>query len=227
MVLTLCWAETWPHLYTSSAAHEVVEVDGFVFKRKRSIPEPTANTTEQDQPASKRPKLPDSTSDAQVSLPRESNTPAPAAATAAESAAEGNVAVDIATVKTPDAKAVSAATTALLEQLPADMSEPDRLASLCELLCAAEMDELSTSSVQEQQLDPAVVDTVRQALDTFVRAVQSSAAAGDFQVCVCVFVYVCVRVCVCVLLVMESVLEPVYMQRIRPEQMCCIMQCQL
>lgn len=185
MTLTLCWAETWPHTYTPCAAHEVVEVDGFIFKRKRSILEPTAKTTEQDQPAGKRPKLPDSTLDAQVLLPRDSNTPAPAAATAAESAAEGDVAVDIATVKTPDAKAVSAATTALLEQLPADVPKPDRLASLCELLCAAEMDELSTSRVQQQQLDPAVVDTVRQALDTFVRAVQSSATAGEFQVCLC------------------------------------------
>ena len=160
------------------AAHEVVEVDGFVFKRKRPILEPTANTTEQHQPADKKPKLLSSTPDARILPPTASSTPVPLAATAVE----GNVTADVAAVKTPDAKAVSAATTALLEQLPTDLSEADRLASLCELLCAAELDELSTSSAQEQQLDPAVVGAVRQVLGTFVRSVQSSAAAGRFQV---------------------------------------------
>lgn len=108
------------------------------------------------------------------SLASRSSTPA--------TAAEADVAADIAAVTTPDAKVVSAATTALLEQLPTDMSEPDRLASLCELLCAAELDELSISSAQ-QQLDEAVADAVRQVLSTFVRSVQSSAAASTFQVC--------------------------------------------
>lgn len=158
------------------AAHEVVEVDGFVFKRKRSILEPTANTTEQHQPADKKPKLLSSTPDAQILPPTASNTPLPLAATAVED----DVTADIAAVKTPDAKAVSAATTALLEQLPSDLSEADRLASLCELLCAAELDELSTGSAQE--LDPAVANAVRQVLGSFVRSMQSSAPAGSFQV---------------------------------------------
>ena len=179
MLLLLSWADIWSHHHTFCAAHEVVEVDGFIFKRKRSILEPTAHTAEQNQPADKKPKLLSSTPDAQVSLPTVSNTPVPLAATAVED----NAAANIAALKTPDAQAVSAATRALLEQLPPDVSEPDRMASLCELLCAAELDELSTSSAQDQQLDPAVADAVRQVLGTFVHSVQSSAAAGRFQVC--------------------------------------------
>lgn len=148
-----------------------------MFKRKRSILEPTANTTEQNQPTDKKPKLVGSTPGAQILPPRESNTPTPSAATAAGR----KDTADIAAVETPDAKVVSAATTALLEQLPADMSEPDRLASLCELLCAAELDELG--GAQEQQLDEAVADAVQRVLGTFVRSVQSNVAAGRFQVC--------------------------------------------
>lgn len=178
-MLLLSWTDIWSHHYTFCAAHEVVEVDGFVFKRKRSILEPTANITEQAQPADKKPKLLSSTPDAQTLPPTVSKTPVPLTATAVE----GDVVANTAAVKTPDAQAVSAATTALLEQLPPDVSEPDRLASLCELLCAAELDELSTSSAQGQQLDPAVADAVRQVLGTFVRSVQSNAAAGRFQVC--------------------------------------------
>ena len=97
-------------------------------------------------------------------------------------AAEADVAPNMAAIKTPDAQLVSAATTALMEQLPSDVSESDRLASLCELLCAAELDELSASSAQRQQLDP-VADAVRDVLGTFVLSVQTSAAAGRFQVC--------------------------------------------
>ncbi|KAL3152067.1 hypothetical protein ABBQ32_001175 [Trebouxia sp. C0010 RCD-2024] len=163
-------------------AHEVVEVDGFVFKRKRPV---LPSTTEQHRPADKRPKVLGSTPDVgskllnstpgvQPALASDSSTPA--------TAAEADLAADIAAVTTPDAKVVSAATTALLEQLPTDRSEPDRLASLCELLCAAELDELSVSSAQEKQLDPAVAAAIRQALSTFVHSVQSNAAAGRFQV---------------------------------------------
>ena len=178
MTPLISWADVWSYRHTFCAAHEVVEVDGFVFKRKRSILEPTADTTEQNQPADKKPKLL-STPDTQNLPLTVSKTPVPLAATGVE----GGVAANIAAVKTPDAQAVSAATTALLEQLPPDVSEPDRLASLCELLCAAELDELSTSSAQEQQLDATVADAVRQVLGTFVRSVQSSVAAGRFQVC--------------------------------------------
>lgn len=179
MLLSLSWTDIWSHYHTFCAAHEVVEVDGFIFKRKRSILEPTANTAEQNQPADKKPKLLSSNTHAQVLLPTVSNTPVLLAATAVED----NAAANIAALKTPDAQAVSAAATALLEQLPPDVSEPDRMASLCELLCAAELDELSTSSAQEQQLDPAVADAVCQVLGTFVRSVQSRAAAGRFEVC--------------------------------------------
>lgn len=170
-------------LLTACAAHEVVEVDGFVFKRKRPV---LPSTTEQHQPADKKPKVLGSTPDVgnkllgstpgvQIALASDSSAPA--------TAAEADLAADRAAVTTPDAKAVSAATTALLEQLPTDRPEPDRLASLCELLCAAELDELSVSSAQEQQLDPAVAAAMQQALSTFVQSVQSSAAAGRFQVC--------------------------------------------
>ena len=178
-----CKARSDRRLLIFCAAHEVVEVDGFVFKRKRPV---LPSTTDQHQPADKKPrvlgstpdvgkKLVGSTPSVQTALASDIKTPA--------TAAKPDMVADAAAMTTPDAKVVTAATTALLEQLPTDMSEPDRLASLCELLCAAELDELSVSSAQEQQLDAAVADAIRQALSTFVRSVQSSAAAGRFQVC--------------------------------------------
>lgn len=163
--------------HNTFAAHEVVEVDGFVFKRKRSVPEALTSAAEQEQPVDKKQKLPAAARDSSVLPANEHANPAPVAA-----AAEADVAPDMAAIKTPDAKLVSAATTALLEQLPSDVSESDRLASLCELLCAAELDELSASIARQQQPDPAVADAVRDVLGTFVRSVQSSAAAGRFQV---------------------------------------------
>ena len=160
-------------------AHEIVEVDGFVFKRKRPAPKASPRSTEDGQPADKKQKLPATTHDTQPLPAQGSATPAPSSA---PPATEAVVTPGIASLTTPDASVISAATTALLEQLPPDMAEPDRLASLCELLCAAELDELSSSSTAEQQLDPAVAEAVRDVLGTFVRSIQSSAAAGAFQV---------------------------------------------
>ena len=103
---------------------------------------------------------------------------AQATAQAAEQAADP--ATDAASNRTPTAQHVVAATTALLEQVPTDMAEPDRLASLCELLCAAEVDEMHQQDAA--RLDPAVATAVEQALTTFVRSVQSAAANGSLQV---------------------------------------------
>ena len=153
-------------------------MDGFVFKRKRTVPEVPASTRKQHQSADKKQKLLVNAQDAENVPPDAAATPV-ASQSAAKQIENG---ADMAAVKTPDAHTGSAATTALLQQLPSDLSEADRLASLCELLCAAELDGMSTSSAAEQQLEPAVADAVQDVLSRFVRSVQSSAAAGRFQV---------------------------------------------
>lgn len=118
-------------------------------------------------------------------LPAIQATPSPnrdAAGEVAAAEAAAQEAVQRAADKTPTAQHISEATTALLEELPADMSQPDRLASLCQLLCAAELEDLSASS-PSVPLDPAVAKVVGHVLGTFVRSVQSAAADGTLQVC--------------------------------------------
>jgi len=106
-----------------------------------------------------------------------------------DEAAAQDAAAEAANITPMTAQRVSAATIALLEQLPTDLSQSDRLASLCELLCAAELEELSASGSSEQ-LEPAVANVVQHVLASFVRSVQSAAADGRFQViCTLLAVY--------------------------------------
>ncbi len=140
---------------------------------------------QQQQPAEKRPRLPNTNELASSPLPAIQATPSPnrnaaGEVAAAEAAAQGSV--ERAADKTPTAQHISEATTALLEQLPADMSQPDRLASLCQLLCAAELKDLSAGS-PSVPLDPAVARVIENVLETFVHSVQSAAADGTLQVC--------------------------------------------
>jgi len=121
--------------------------------------------------------LPNTNELASSPLPAIQATPSPNRDAAGEVAA-----VQRAADKTPTAQHISEATTALLEELPADMSQPDRLASLCQLLCAAELEDLSASS-PSVPLDPAVAKVVGHVLGIFVRSVRSAAADGTLQVC--------------------------------------------
>ena len=172
-------------LYLSAAAHEVVEVDGFVFKRKRAVSRHSASQQLPNLSAEKNSRTPVAK---HTASPLAAATPAPTPAgqfshqaddTATGKAADA--AADAAAIRTPTAQIIAAATTALLEQVPTDMAEPDRLASLCELLCAAELEELHQHDA-EAQLDPVVAAAVQNALGAFVRSVQSAAANGSFQV---------------------------------------------
>ena len=155
-----------------------------MFKRKRSVSHGIPSQVQQQQSAEKRPRLPNTNELASSPLPAFQATPslhrdAAGEVAAAEAAAQESVeqAADI-----PTAQHISEATTALLEQLPADMSQPDRLASLCQLLCVAELEDLSAGSPLVP-LDPAVARVVEKVLETFVQSVQSAAADGTLQVC--------------------------------------------
>ncbi|KAA6426705.1 MAG: hypothetical protein FRX49_03815 [Trebouxia sp. A1-2] len=164
-------------------AHEIVEVDGFVFKRKRSVSHGIPSQMQQLQSAEKRARLPNTNDLASSPSPAFQATPSPNSTAAGEVAAAEAAAqesVEQAADKTPTAQHTSEATTALLEQLPADMSQPDRLASLCQLLCAAELKDLSAGS-PSVPLDPAVAKVVENVLETFVHTVQSAAADGTLQ----------------------------------------------
>ncbi|DBA81893.1 hypothetical protein WJX77_011732 [Trebouxia sp. C0004] len=164
-------------------AHEIVEVDGFVFKRKRSVSHGIPSQVQQQQSAEKRPRLPNTNELASSPLPAIQATPsphraAPGEVAAAEAAAQESV--ERARDKTSTAHHTSEATTALLEQLPADMSQHYRLASLCQLLCSAELEDLSAGN-PSVPLDPAVARVVENVLRTFVHSVQSAAADGTLQ----------------------------------------------
>ncbi len=140
---------------------------------------------QQQQSAEKRPRLPNTNELASLPLPAVQATPSPnrnAAGEVAAAEAAAQESLEPAADVTPTAQHISEATTALLEQLPADMSQPDRLASLCQLLCAAELEDLSAGS-PSVPLDPAVARVVENVLGTFVQSVQSAAADGTFQVC--------------------------------------------
>lgn len=143
-----------------------------------------ASQVQQQQSAEKRPRLPNTNELASSPLPAVQAIPSPnrnaAEIAAAEAAAQESV--ERGSDRTPSAQHISEATTALLEQLPADMSQPDRLASLCQLLCAAELEDLSAGSAS-LPLDPAVARVVENVLETFVQSVQSAAADGTLQVC--------------------------------------------
>lgn len=139
---------------------------------------------QQLQSAEKRARLPNTNDLASSPSPAFQATPSPNSTAAGEVAAAEAAAqesVEQAADKTPTAQHTSEATTALLEQLPADMSQPDRLASLCQLLCAAELKDLSAGS-PSVPLDPAVAKVVENVLETFVHTVQSAAADGTLQV---------------------------------------------
>lgn len=171
--------------------HEVVEVDGFVFKRKRSQPEKDGAPAASEQSAAKKPRLPDTS-------PRPAATPQQHITTAATPAAHTNkslhqVLPQHLTAATPGVRAhatpaarpaatpvgATPVTRALLQQLPTDAAEPDRLASLCELLCAAEIEELESAHAAE---DTAAVDAVKAVLAAFATSVRAAAAEGSFQV---------------------------------------------
>lgn len=129
--------------------------------------------------------MPNTTELASSLLPAFQATPSPnrdAAGEVAAAEAAARKSVERAADNTPTAQHISQATTDLLEQLPADMSQPDRLASLCQLLCAAELEDLSAGS-PSVPLDPAVARVVENVLEIFVRSVQSAAADGTLQVC--------------------------------------------
>ena len=168
-------------LHLSVAAHEIVEVDGFVFKRKRAVSQHSASQQLPDLSAEKKSRTPIAE---RMTSPLAAATPAPSpvgrSIHQADDTATGGAA-DAAATRTPTAQNIAAATTALLEQVPTDMAEPDRLASLCELLCAAELEELHQHNA-EAQLDPVVAAAVQNALGAFARSVQSAAANGSLQV---------------------------------------------
>ena len=177
----------------SAVAHEIVEVDGFVFKRKRAVSRHSVTQQPPNLSAEKKSKTPAAkrlASPVAAATPLAAATPASTPNSAFQAShqadtlasdAAAHASVETSAVRTPTAQSIAAATTALLEQVPTDMAEPDRLASLCELLCAAELEELQQSDAEEQ-VDPVVAAAVQNALSAFVRSVQSAAANGKLQV---------------------------------------------
>ena len=172
----------------------MVEVDGFIFKRKRPQPEKDAAPAASEQSAAKKPRLPDSTLQPAATPQQHVTTAATAAATPAAHTNQSlhQVLPQQVTAATPAAMphatpatraaatplAATPVTRALLQQLPTDAAEPDRLASLCELLCAAEIEDLESAHVAE---DTAAVDAVKAVLAAFATSVRRAAAEGSFQ----------------------------------------------
>lgn len=212
-----CW-----HL----TGHEVVEVDGFIFKRKRAQPKHDAVQAASEQSAAKKPRLPGPSpkpaatpvlhptaatpaahpsKPLSVALPEHISAATPAARTNpdpiawASATPAAQTGVKPAAVATVTPAGATAATAALLQQLPTDAAEPDRLASLCELLCAAEIEDLGAAHTAD---DAAAMDAVRAVLTSFAVAVRAAATEGKFEVSaagssavaprlVCSFWYVC------------------------------------
>lgn len=173
----------------------MVEVDGFVFTRKRAQPESDAAPAASEQSAAKKPRLP--ASSPQVAATPQPNhtaaTPAahvrmssqhilPPPAVAATPSTRSTATPGARETAAPASRAAATpagatpATRALLQQLPIDAAEPDRLASLCELLCAAQIEDIE--SLQE---DEAAVAAVRAVLTAFAASVRAAAADGRFE----------------------------------------------
>lgn len=164
-------------------------MDGFVFKRKRTQPESQSAPAASEQSAAKKPRLPNTSPQpaATPSLHPTAGTPAASKQQLVPVVLPGHIAAvtPAATLSvTPIARSTAtpagatAATAALLQQLPADAAEPDRLASLCELLCAAQIDELNSAHAPE---DAAAVEAVKAVLASFAVSVRAAAAQGTFE----------------------------------------------